>query len=98
MLHRLPKWLLAVILVLGHASLLAHQSDLDAHSELADDCVVCHIASGMGDCAVDTSTHAIIADAGHVPTAVISVTAYSSFPNLPRSRSPPLIHVSLFLN
>ena len=46
MRRRLSYWLLAALLVIGQAALLAHQSDVAAHS-LGDQCTVCLLAHGL---------------------------------------------------
>lgn len=46
MRRRLSYWLLAALLVIGQAALLAHQSDIDAHSH-GDRCTVCLLAHGL---------------------------------------------------
>jgi len=46
MRRRLSYWLLAALLVIGQAALLAHQSDVDAHSH-GDRCTVCLLAHGL---------------------------------------------------
>ena len=98
MLLYLPKWLLVAVLVVGQTTLLAHQSDLDAHSDSADNCVVCHIASGMDGISTCTPTHAVNRVRGEIQPPIIATAFYPAFTQLPRSRAPPVIHVNQILS
>ena len=91
MRRRLSYWLLAALLVIGQAALLAHQSDVDAHSH-GDRCAVCLLAHGL-DHAVPGQfvLHLDKVDAPRLavaPAATRAVVAAVYYP----VRAPPFSH------
>jgi len=97
MFHHMPKWFLLAVLLLGQTTLLAHQSDLDAHSGSSENCPVCHITSSMDAISVGKSTHAVNPVRGKIQLPVISAHCPSAFTHIPNSRAPPVIHVTPIL-
>lgn len=92
MQKRLLQWSTALLLILGQTALLAHQTDIDAHHDKGDDCVVCQVAHSLDATVVASQALAVL-------TLPVDERLFSSCISLlsttlfrARSRAPPAPH------
>ena len=94
MLNRLNHWIVALLLVIGQGALLAHEADIEHHSE-ANNCEVCLVATGHDNAdSVQPHHYSFTSDAPFVfpSTDYLPRSAYKFHQH---SRAPPFntLHV-----